>query len=118
MCNYKKENPSSSTKDLSINFKMSTTTIRRYLNIGNKLNWCYYDANSEKVLGRIKGKKVEVFKDGISLGIFSSYRELERQSEKLFGTRLIISIISNVCIGERKHYKGFTFKCIKEQEVG
>ena len=114
VCHYKKENPNSTTKTLSINFKIATTTIRRYLKIGNNLNWCHYDAKAERKeaqqkAGKSNGKLVEIFKDGVSLGLFPSATELEIQSEKLFGIKLIASALSMVCNGKRKHHKGFTF---------
>ncbi|MBI6006005.1 hypothetical protein H8J86_08555 [Clostridium perfringens] len=109
VCNYwnnKKEDET--TVDLGRIFKLSTTTIRKYLKKGTKLGWCNYTANF--------GKKVEVFKDNKSLGIFSSCAELERQSEKLFGVKLFKSNIGHVCLGRRKQHKGFTFKYVEENK--
>jgi hypothetical protein len=85
----------------------------KYLKIGaTKFNWCDY--NPKKIqneahskVGKLSGKKVEIFKDEISLGIFPSCMELERQSEKLFGVKLGNSMIAQVCKDKRKQYKGF-----------
>jgi hypothetical protein len=64
------------------------------------------------------GKQIEIFKDNISLGIFPSCAELERQSEKLFGVKLNRGKMSAVCTNKRKTHKGFTFKYINsEREV-
>lgn len=57
-------------------------------------------------------KRVEIFKDGLSLGIFPCTMELERKSEELFGTRLLNSNISRVCTGKKPQYKNFTFKYV------
>ena len=98
--------------------KIHRNTILKYLKIGaTKFNWCDY--NPKKIqneahskVGKLSGKKVEIFKDEISLGIFPSCMELERQSEKLFGVKLGNSMIAQVCKDKRKQYKGFTFKYI------
>ena len=91
------------------------TTVIRWLKRGTKLGLCDYDANEESYknsskAGVLKGKSVEIFKDGISLGTFPSCRELERQSEKLFGIKLNNKNISQVCNGDRKTHKGYTYK--------
>lgn len=64
--------------------------------------------------GKLSGKKVEIFKDEKSLGVFPSTLELSRQSEELFGVKLSSSRIGCACRNEIKQYKGFTFKYIKE----
>lgn len=91
--------------------------IRTYLVIGNELGWCNYNGKEELKKsnirkGKLSGNKVEIFKDGVSLGVFESCIELERQSEELFGTKLWHSPISDVCRNKISQYKGFTFKYI------
>ena len=56
--------------------------------------------------------KIEVFKDGKSMGVFKSATELEKCSIELFKVKFIQSSISRVAIGKRKHHKGYTFKYI------
>lgn len=104
-------------KDLANVFNINRATIIRYLKRGEAINWCNYNGEKEmlKNLSNIKklnGKPVEIFKDNISLGTFESASELERQSEELFGVRLINNLISSSCRGKYKCYKGFTFKYI------
>jgi len=53
---------------------------------------------------------VEVFKDGVSFGIFENARIIEDISMEIFGVRLSRSKISSVCNKNRKHHKGYTFK--------
>lgn len=60
------------------------------------------------------GKPVEIFKDGVSLGIFPNCAELGRQSEELFGIKLSSSKISLVCTGKKLQYKSFTFKYVED----
>lgn len=90
-------------------------TIREYLKKGCELNWCYYNPSEEYLKGVKKpnrcGKKVEVFKDGESFGVFASASEVERQSEELFKIKLNQVGISKSC-RENKPYKGFKFKYI------
>lgn len=94
-------------------------TIIDYLKKGTKLGWCHYDPKEEKLkasskAGKLKGKRIEIFKDSEILGVFESATELARQSEGVFGIKLIQSCISKVCIGKKPQYKGFTFKYAEE----
>lgn len=105
------------TKNLSNYFSMNQSLIINYLKKGSILNWCDYDPNREtlksrKVRRNWSKRKIMVFKDGISIGVFESAAELERQSEQKFGVKMLHSSISQVCSGKRKHHKGFTFKYV------
>lgn len=105
------------TTNLSLLFNIHDVTIRKYLERGTRLKWCSYDPKKEvkKVAsksGKLNSKQVEIFKDDVSLGVFDSVAELERQSEELFGVKLIQSGISQVCLGIKEKYKNFKFKYI------
>lgn len=105
------------TSSIAKVFNLDKTTIIKYLKKGTALDYCHYKSEDEindNILKFIesKSKKVNVFKDDKSIGIFSSARELERVSEGLFGIRLCRSSISASCKGIGKTYKGFTFKYI------
>ena len=94
---------------------LSRDTICIYLKKGSQLGWCNYNPKEEKRKahsknGLSKGKKVEVFKDGYSLGIFPSCSELSRQSEKLFGVKLVQTTITKSYLDKEKLYKGFIFR--------
>lgn len=105
VCEYwRNRSKDETTTDVGKIFSLHYSTISNYLKKGTKLGWCKYDANF--------AKKVEIFKDNKSLGIFPSCCELTRQSEKLFGVRLSSSKISSVCRGKGKHHKGFTFRYV------
>ena len=102
-------------------FDMDVTSIISYLKKGTKLGWCSYDPKEEmrkSAIGvsKITSKKVEIFKDRKSLGIFESCNELSRQSENLFGVKLNTSNISAVCLGKLDQYKSFTFKYIENNK--
>lgn len=102
------------TRNLEKVFNLSNTTVVRYLKQGTTHGWCYYDSKEEmrkssRKTGQKSGKKVEILKNGISLGIFESCAEISRQSEQLLGVKLLVSGISNVCNGRVNSYKGFVF---------
>jgi hypothetical protein len=110
--NNKKENQT--TNDISYIMKHNRATIIRWLKQGAKLGWCDYNAKVEHMKNSSKSKNIEkpieIFKDEISLGIFKSATELEKQSERLFCVKLLQSGISSVCSGVLSHYKKYTFK--------
>lgn len=58
---------------------------------------------------------IEIIKNGESLGIFESSYELERQSEKLFGVKLLNTGIGKACRLKKK-YKGFEFRYLTKRE--
>ena len=97
-------------------------TIREWLKIGNENGFCEYNPKEEMIKNMIKNNKmycskpIEIFKNGLSLGIFISASELERQSEKIFGDKLLQGSISMVCTGKKLYYKGYTFKYITKEE--
>jgi hypothetical protein len=115
--NNKKDNET--VKDIAIRFDIARRTTLNYLHKGVNLGWCNYDSKEElrtsgQVSSKYSCKKVEIFKDGISLGIFESARDIERESEKIFGIKLLQSCICNVCLGKQKSHKGFTFIYVEE----
>lgn len=109
------------TTDLANKFNLGRTTIIRYLKQGVKLGWCNYNSEEEakkniKINCKNNCKSVEILKNDKSLGIFKSVIELERQSEELFGVKLLSGHISKVCRDEKPQYKGYTFKYITKEE--
>lgn len=123
ICNYWKNKKDVETvKSLSIKFELSASTISEYLKKGTKHGWCEYDPKEEmrknsSKNGKSNSKKVEIFSGiGESLGVFTSIRELSKQSEELFGVKLWQGNISSVCMGKRKQHKGFTFKFLENNE--
>ena len=109
ICEYKNTHENVTLEELSRIFNIGKTTCCRYLNQGRTLGYCTYDKD---IYVNSKKKKVEVFKDNVSLGIFDSLIDLERNSIELFGTLLNRKSIRSVCNGERETYKGFTFKYV------
>lgn len=124
VCNYwNNKQEWETTTDLCKVFNFDKSTIIDYLKRGTSLGWCDYNPKEELIKsGKRTGlkyvgscnipKPIEMFKDEQSLGVFESASHLSRISEDLLGVKLIRRGISNVCNGERKQYKGFTFKYI------
>ena len=114
-CDYKKNNTELTTLEIALKMKLNRVTIIRYLKIGTKFNWCYYNPKEEMINSAKRkinnnGKLVEVFKYGESLGIFPSCHEVDRISEELFGVKISYKQISDVCLNKRKECKNFIFK--------
>lgn len=119
-CEYKNNNSDMTVEEISELIGCSVDTTNTYLKKGSKYRWCDYDPrerqrNIASKNGKLHGKQVEIFNKDISLGIFPSCAELERQSKKLFGVKLTNSVIAKVCRGELKQHKGFTFKYCKNK---
>ena len=106
------------TKTLAEVFGLSRGVITDYLKKGAGLGWCKYDAKEEmiktaKLNGKAKGKRVAMYDlDGNFIMEEYSTNELARRFFAETGIRLCGSNIRMVARGERKHYKGYTFKYI------
>lgn len=121
-CEIKKDNPNLTTGDIGSILNLEAQTVRGYLIRGSNIwDWISYNPIEERKIFEVKrikktiekcSKKVEIFKDGVSLGTFPSCTELERQSEELFGVKLNLSKISDVCNGKAKTHKNYTFRYI------
>lgn len=106
-----------SMRDIHKIFNISINTIINYLKKGTKLGWCNYNPKEEmrksgKRSSDLLNKPVEIFKCGISLGIFKSAKDIEIKSEELFGVKLLICNINSVANGNRLHHKGYTFRYV------
>ncbi|XZH34353.1 zinc-ribbon domain-containing protein (plasmid) [Clostridium perfringens] len=118
VCDYWNSGVKSTIK-IGEKFNIHCGTVTRHLKKGTKLGWCDYNAKEVmKRIGKQNGgynkKEVEIFKNGKSLGFFESCTEIQRQSEELFGVKLLRSKISQVCNNKKPQYKGFTFKYVEE----
>lgn len=115
------------TYDLAKKLNITVSTVRRYLKNGTDVGWTNYNPDIEKkkmhkklaersknINSIIFSKKIEIFKDGISQGVFKSSKELSEKSELLFGVELQYTSIMRAARGERNQYKGFTFKYVEE----
>lgn len=120
-CEIKNKNNNLTTMQIAKIIKHTQQAVIKWLKIGTKLGWCNYNPKEEYNKGIKKINKiinlVEIFRDGKSLGVFKNCMDLERQSEKLFGTKLNAKQISAVCKNKQKTHKGFTFKYIEQSQI-
>lgn len=91
-------------KDMLESLKMNRTTLLRYLNKGNELNWCKY----------VKNKKVRVVEID---EVFDTIKDCERQLNKRFDINFTSSNIIKVCKGERETHRGLHFEYVKLDKV-
>lgn len=117
ICDLWNTNAFKTTKDISEFTKIHQSTIVSCLNKGAKAGICNYNPRIEKsksssINGKKSIKKVEVFKDDSSVGIFDSLTQLSMVSMDIFNINLSRKSVSDVCSGKRESYKGFTFKYI------
>ena len=108
------------TKTLAEVFGLSRGAITDYLKKGAVLGWCKYDAKEEMIkTGKLNGKStskcVAMYDlDGSFIIEEYSTHELARRVFKEMGIKLSQGNISAVCLGKRKHHKGYTFKYIED----
>lgn len=104
VCDFYKNNNYDNSKTAK-HFNLSKGTIGEYLKRGNDLGWCIYPYHSYR--------KVFIFKNMDCIGKFSSTKDLERDSLKLFNVYLGASQIIRNCNTNKngiiKEYKGFSF---------
>ena len=124
VCEYWDKHPYEKTlKEIGRIFGIHEITVKKYLLKGKEIGMCSFDKDENRRLSRIRNmkkvhdnfikKQIEVFKDGISLGVFESLDDLEKRSLSDLKVQLYKSSISAVCTGRYKQYKGFTFKYIE-----
>ena len=105
VCDFFNKNKKLRSYELAKIFNLSETTVKKYINIGKKKGWCGSFSDLTK-------KKIEVSKDGVSLGVFESAMYLEKNSLDIFGTKFYNSNISSVCKGDKEYYKGYKFNFV------
>lgn len=116
-CNYKNKYPYMTTRDIGNCMDgLCSATIRKWLKIGNKLNWCKYNPKEESknILSknhekRKYGKSVSVYKDDVFIKNFISIKQLIRKSEKIFNVKFNKTMVIK-SYKENLTYKGYTFK--------
>jgi hypothetical protein len=121
VCEYKLTHQNMGSSQIGEIFNLNASTIINYLKKGNELGWCTYDVNIERKNQNIRlveinkircNKRVEIFKDGKTLGVFESIKDLANQSLDLFNIQLNAPSISRACNGILKTHHGFTFSFV------
>lgn len=116
VCNMKKENPNITSTIIAEKTGLSVSTVINYQKIGNDLGLCEYNSKDERVKSTLnmiankKKKRVIVYKDNILMNVFNSAKEIELNSESMFGVKLNANKIRSVCVGHQKTHKGFSFR--------
>ena len=67
------------------------------------MGWCYYTGNN---------KRIDIIKEGISIGIYNSAKELSADSLKTFGIFFSEELIRRNCRKENILYKGYKFQYV------
>lgn len=119
ICELKLNNSNLSATDISKMYSISRGTVRDYLKKGTVLGWCNYSPEEDSEIGRRnlipnKSNRVEVFKNGVSHGVFNSVRELEEKSEELFDIKFVKGVLYRACRREIESYKGYEFKYVED----
>ena len=100
-----------SVSDIAHYLKVSNVTVGKWLKKWVNIGMCDYDPKkAQRESWNRNVKKVEVFKNGLSVGVFESCVDVDIKSMELFGVKLDKSNISRVCTGVRNSHQGFTFK--------
>lgn len=106
-CEHKKNNPDLTTTQIGKLMGFSRNTMVIWLKQGDKLDWCHYDANEERL--KNGKKRIRIFKNEICLGLFNSIKELSLKSKQKFNIELNKDCISRA-VNKNKQYKGFYFE--------
>lgn len=104
-----------SVKDLVIKYGLHKRTIRNYLHIGNKYNWCSYNGKDEiSKLAPISKTKPIICNDKY---VFDSVRTLCDVSENVFNFKIKQPKISRAISQFHGKYKGLLFKYIDKSSL-
>ena len=116
VCEYKRSDIELSVLDLCKIMNMGKSSITAFLKQGNDMGWCIYDAKSEMRKGNSKrinkGEKQVICLNNNQ--VFKSAKNLDAESEKIFGVKLDYRSIGGVCRKETKQHKGYSFMFYEE----
>ena len=117
VCDIKKSNPNIRINQIAIIINLSPSTITSYLRRGAKVGWCNFNPIEDKIrinreVGKLSGIQVEVFKNNISLGKFSSITESCKFIKENYNILLRRQSITKICINKNEEYKGFKIQKI------
>jgi len=115
------DNNEVSATDIAKITGISRNTVATYLKRATKHGWCNYSVENEirkrqnkvaKSLAVRCSKSVEVYNDGAYISTYLSIAELARKSVDDFGVKIHTQYVGQFFKGQRKHYKGLTFKYV------
>jgi len=99
ICEYKKNNPDSTTSDICKIMNLAKTTTIRYLKQGSELNWCDYDVKKER---KNKGKKISGNNHYLSRKVICLNTLEEFDTAVDAKNKYNASKICECCMGKRK----------------
>lgn len=120
VCEYYNTHSNMSCKEIGQVFKLSKETIRRYIKIGEKFDWCIYDYEKAKKIGaeksaHAKRKPVNVYNDKSELIYnFNSIKQCMSYMSEKYDTVFRFNNIKNSDINNVL-YKGFYFKVLSKE---
>ena len=108
---YEMHNLDMQQKEIAEYFNISVSWLYKILKKGNKHGWCNYNSDGITRVRKEKDEQINVIKDGKSLGIFKTPKEIENISVDIFGVKLNKQTIRQFLNGNYKckTYKGFEF---------
>lgn len=127
VCVYFNENVNASTDEIATKFHLDNTTVWKYLNIGNKLNWCEYSSilalkrGQRKTKEMVNQRRIELYgeilvfdKEKQLIGKYKNQYEVVRELKK---QNIVISVSSvGQALKKETHFsKGLYF--IYENEI-
>ena len=112
VCKDKEEN-NLSVKQLSEQYGFCKDTIRKYLKIGHRFNWCHYDGKNEiSYFSSIAKYKPIICNNKY---IFDSIKTFCQEGEKLFGIKIIDSSVSCAIKNYEGRYKNLIIQYIDKE---
>jgi hypothetical protein len=110
-CDYKNNNPQLFTGDISKMMNICQGTVTRYLKKGNKLGWCHYDINEEKVRNsEIQSLRLGKLVKCIDINkTFNSLSDCSKYFKDSLNIKLFSNCIGMVCNENLESYKGYHF---------
>lgn len=103
-------------KNISEKMNLSYKIVKRSLEKLSSLGLCDYSPKEDHKKSLFKkgqstqSKPIEVYKDGLFLGVFESATYIDNNSMSIFGEKLVRNYIRDVCNGKKKMYKNYFFK--------
>lgn len=99
-------------KEIASITRLDYTTVNKYLNKGNVIGICNYNAKESHAKGvkQKLGKRVKVIETN---KIYSSITDLAEKSIDDLGVKLRANAISSVCCGNHKSHKGYHFEHVE-----
>lgn len=104
-----------SIEDISIEMKLSRTTIHKYIKQGYSIGVCRTYTESGYAQRR-DFKRVAQIRDGAIVRVFASRHEVESLSDDIYGVHLTKWQVGCLCRNEESHPSGLNFKYITREE--